>query len=61
MGLGAWFVPGGNDQLLLWAVPGGSVSGLVAYVTMTGLTILFLYVRRHKIASTLIARAFGQR
>jgi hypothetical protein len=61
MGLGAWFVPGGNDQLLLWAVPGGSVSGLVAYVAMTGLIILFLLGRRHSISSTLIARAFGRR
>lgn len=34
MGLGAIFVPGGNDTLLLWTIPSFALHGLVAYVTM---------------------------
>jgi uncharacterized protein len=33
--LGATTIPGGNDRLLLSSVPGGSISGAVAYTTMT--------------------------
>jgi hypothetical protein len=42
MAAGATFVPGGNDSLLLWAVPGGSVSGLLAYLVMTAVIMLWL-------------------
>lgn len=42
MAAGASFVPGGNDSLLLWAVPGGSVSGLLAYGLMTGAILAWL-------------------
>mgnify|MGYP002652107090 CR=1 FL=1 len=42
MAAGASFVPGGNDSLLLWAVPGGSVSGLLAYLLMTGTILAWL-------------------
>ena len=34
MGLGAKFVPGGNDTLLLWTIPNFAIHGLVAYAAM---------------------------
>ena len=34
MGFGAALVPGGNDNLLLWAIPGLTFYGAVAYVLM---------------------------
>ena len=34
MGWGAHLVPGGNDMLLLWALPGLAAYGLVAYLAM---------------------------
>jgi hypothetical protein len=34
MGVGAALVPGGNDTLLLWAIPGLTVRGTLAYATM---------------------------
>lgn len=43
---GAAFVPGGNDSLLLWSVPGGSLSGLIAYVIMTAAILAFLLIRK---------------
>lgn len=43
MAIGASFVPGGNDNLLLWAVPGGSLSGLIAYATMS-VTIVAVFI-----------------
>jgi hypothetical protein len=46
MAVGAAYVPGGNDHLLLWAVPGGSVSGLVAYVIMSLVILLALFAQR---------------
>ena len=46
MAVGAAQVPGGNDHLLLWAVPGGSVSGLVAYLVMSGAILLALFAQR---------------
>ena len=46
MAAGAVLVPGGNDNLLLWSVPGASVSGLVAYVAMTALIIAALVAQR---------------
>ena len=45
MAIGAAYVPGGNDHLLLWAVPGGSVSGLVAYLIMSAAILLALYAQ----------------
>jgi hypothetical protein len=45
MAVGAAYVPGGNDHLLLWAVPGGSVSGLVAYLIMSAAILLFLFAQ----------------
>lgn len=47
MAIGAAYVPGGNDNLLLWAVPGGSVSGLVAYLIMSAAILLALFAQRH--------------
>lgn len=34
MGIGASAVPGGNDVLLMWTIPGLTFYGLVAYLTM---------------------------
>jgi len=34
--LGALMIPGGNDTLLLWWIPGITVYGFVAYAVMTG-------------------------
>lgn len=34
MGIGASAVPGGNDVLLMWTIPGMTFYGLVAYLTM---------------------------
>jgi len=34
MGCGAALVPGGNDSLLLWAIPGLSICGALAYFVM---------------------------
>jgi Sulphur transport len=34
MGWGAHLVPGGNDMLLLWAIPGLALYGLLAYLVM---------------------------
>lgn len=36
MGFGAALVPGGNDTLLLWAIPGLTIYGALAYVIMLG-------------------------
>jgi toxin CptA len=36
MGTGARLIPGGNDTLLLWSIPGITVYGIVAYAVMTG-------------------------
>jgi hypothetical protein len=36
MGLGAALVPGGNDSLLLWAIPGLTLYGALAYLVMLG-------------------------
>ena len=42
MAFGAARVPGGNDSLLLAAVPSGSVSGIVAYLVMTATVFMLL-------------------
>jgi toxin CptA len=34
MGMGAAYIPGGNDMLLLWSVPGLALYGAVAYLIM---------------------------
>ncbi|MBS0387789.1 MAG: YeeE/YedE family protein [Proteobacteria bacterium] len=34
MGFGAALVPGGNDMLLLWAIPGLTIYGVLAYLVM---------------------------
>jgi hypothetical protein len=45
MAIGAAQVPGGNDHLLLWAVPGGSLSGLVAYLLMSAAILLIVFAQ----------------
>ncbi len=47
MGFGAALVPGGNDTLLLWAIPGLTIYGVLAYLVMLGVIGLgFLAVAR---------------
>ena len=46
MAFGAALVPGGNDALLLAAVPAGTPSGLVAYSVMTGTVLLLTLAQR---------------
>ena len=42
MGLGAKFVPGGNDTLLLWTIPNFAIHGFVAYATMVATVALLV-------------------
>ena len=42
MGLGAKFVPGGNDTLLLWTIPNFALHGFVAYITMVATVALLV-------------------
>ena len=42
MGLGAKFVPGGNDTLLLWTIPNIAIHGFVAYATMVATVALLV-------------------
>lgn len=44
MGLGAKFVPGGNDTLLLWTIPNFAIHGFVAYATMVATVALLIRV-----------------
>lgn len=46
MALGASLVPGGNDTLLLAALPGATVAGLVAYGVMSATVFVLLFARR---------------
>ena len=47
MGFGAALVPGGNDMLLLWAIPGLTLYGALAYLIMLGVIALgFMTVTR---------------
>lgn len=46
MGWGAQLVPGGNDTLLLWTVPGLAWYGALAYGAMIATIALPLYARR---------------
>ncbi|HBC16625.1 MAG: hypothetical protein CMH88_16310 [Oceanibulbus sp.] len=47
MGLGAQTVPGGNDALLLWTIPGAALYGLVAYAMMVVSIAFCLIVSNH--------------
>ncbi|MEP2942936.1 MAG: YeeE/YedE thiosulfate transporter family protein [Hyphomicrobiales bacterium] len=42
MGLGAKAVPGGNDTLLLWDIPGFALHGLVAYGIMIAVVAMMI-------------------
>jgi hypothetical protein len=44
MGLGAALVPGGNDMLLLWAIPGLTLYGVLAYLIMLAVIALAFLV-----------------
>jgi len=46
MALGANLVPGGNDTLLLAALPGATVAGLVAYIVMSATVFALLFAGR---------------
>lgn len=45
MGLGALFVPGGNDTLLLWTIPNFAIHGFVAYTTMVATVAVLVLAR----------------
>ncbi len=45
MGCGAALIPGGNDILLLWAIPGLTAYGLVAFALMLAVMGLGFAVR----------------
>ena len=40
MGCGAALIPGGNDNLLLWAIPGLTLYGVVAFGLMLAVIAL---------------------
>lgn len=46
MATGALLVPGGNDTLMLWAIPGLTVYGVVAYGIMIATIMSLLTVKR---------------
>jgi hypothetical protein len=46
MGLGAMYVPGGNDTLLLWVIPGFAAHGLFAYLTMVAVVAILMPVAK---------------
>lgn len=46
MGSGALLVPGGNDTLMLWAIPGQTFYGLTAYAVMLATIVAIMVVRR---------------
>lgn len=46
MGLGARLVPGGNDTLMLWSIPGLTRYGIVAYAVIIATIALFLVAHR---------------
>ncbi len=46
MAAGASLIPGGNDALLLAAIPGGSWSGAVAYAIMTTTVLGLVFILR---------------
>lgn len=47
MAVGATLVPGGNDTLLLAALPAATLSGLVGYLVMTATVVGLLLLARH--------------
>jgi hypothetical protein len=63
MGSGALLVPGGNDTLMLWAIPGQTFYGLTAYAVMLATIVAIMVVRRTfspaKIAQTTNSRIPG--
>jgi hypothetical protein len=48
MGAGAHAIPGGNDMLLLWAIPGLAAYGAVAYALMAGTVAGLLWLGERK-------------
>jgi len=51
MGMGAAYIPGGNDMLLLWSIPGLAPYGAVAFVIMVSTLAALLYgaeIWRHR-------------
>jgi hypothetical protein len=51
MGAGAGYIPGGNDMLLLWSIPGLALYGAVAYLIMMATLAALLYgaeIWRHR-------------
>lgn len=51
MGLGALLIPGGNDTLMLWAIPGLTIYGLVAYGVMIATIAALLASHRALVVS----------
>lgn len=49
MGIGAGLIPGGNDSLMLWAIPGLTIYGPIAYLIMifTIGAIMFFAKKHH--------------
>lgn len=45
MGIGAQFMPGGNDTLILWVIPSFALHALVAYILMIATVALMLMIR----------------
>ena len=52
MGLGGAFAGGGNDHLLLWALPHFVLSAVLAYAIMTGTIVLLIWLGRPAGVST---------
>lgn len=52
MGSGAMLVPGGNDTLMLWAIPGLTYYGPIAYATMISTIILLITLRQARYRGT---------
>ncbi len=46
MGTGAGLIPGGNDTLMLWAIPGLTLYGAVAYGVMLATIIALMTIHR---------------
>ncbi|HTI31069.1 MAG TPA: YeeE/YedE thiosulfate transporter family protein [Sphingomonas sp.] len=59
MAVGATMVPGGNDSLLLAAIPSGSISGVLAYAVMTVTIALLLAARRRRERNTKLGAERG--
>lgn len=54
MGSGALLVPGGNDTLMLWSIPGLTYYGLVAYGVMIATIMSVLALHRHLTAKAVM-------